>query len=194
MPIDRWFCRREVEKLRNGPICTPPSLEGTCRCRPRAVRTGWCVIRRQPDRQYRALRHGHQACAPHRESQVAAEDIYNADVRDGFPIPQHGVPYEACAFCPRRSAPAARCRLGGDSRPSISRMARSAGRCRSVGAQAGADLAAGAPKLGTPHAGGAIATGGGPVHRCIARRHVPRSTSIPGSRLGARAAGGQRSR
>jgi quinoprotein glucose dehydrogenase len=166
-PLDRWLCRRRIAALRHGPIYTPPSLQGTVQMPSAAGGANWGGGAWDAARQLLIVPTAHFATVLRlvpRASGAAATDSYEQfgiDVE--MPVAQAGAPYEARVQV-LNSPLGVPC-----SPPPWGRLAAvdlAGGTIRwQVPLGSAAKLAPiplpGLGRLGTPHAGGAIVTGGG---------------------------------
>jgi quinoprotein glucose dehydrogenase len=182
-PIDRWLCRRKIGKLRHGPIYTPPSLEGTIQMPSFAGGANWGAGAWEPSRQWlivstlhvpgvtklvpRATQQagGRNEGGPDASSQDVTKVEQNLlDVMDqGIRFPMTGAPYEventfltSPLGVPCSAPPWGR----------LSAIDLGTGTLRwQVPLGSARKLAPvplpGLSNSGTPHAGGAIVTGGG---------------------------------
>jgi len=170
-PIDRWLCRRRIEALRYGPIYTPPSVQGTVQMPSFAGGANWGGGAWDPARQLlivstlhvagiaRLIPRGGDDAAP----DVSAVSQDSLDVNKGVSFPMRGAPYSVSTGLlvsplgiPCTPPPWGR----------LSAVDLSQGTIRwQVPLGSAAKLAPvplpGLARMGTPHAGGAIVTGGG---------------------------------
>jgi quinoprotein glucose dehydrogenase len=172
-PIDRWLCRREIEKLRHGPIYTPPSLEGTIQMPSFAGGANWGAGAWDPARQWLIVNTLHvpgvTKLVPHAAHASMGQDVSTdqenlPDVMEaGIRFPMTGTPYEventfltSPLGVPCSAPPWGR----------LSAVDLSTGTLRWQVPLGSAEKLAPIPlpglsKSGTPHAGGAIVTAGG---------------------------------
>jgi quinoprotein glucose dehydrogenase len=189
-PIDRWLCRRKIEALRHGPIYTPPSVEGTAQMPSFAGGANWGGGAWDPVRQVlvvstlhvagvtrlipKAIPNGAGASASESgesrnrstgtiENDVAEINSDSLDVNKGVTFPMREAPYSVSTTLlvsplgiPCTKPPWGR----------LTAVDLGNGTIRwQVPLGSAAKLAPiplpGLARMGTPHAGGAIATGGG---------------------------------
>jgi len=101
-PIDRWLCRRKIEKLRHGSIYTPPSLQGTVVMPSALGGANWGGGAWDPERNLLFVNTQHMASVlsliPVRKqadddlAPMAGEDTR---METGAVFPQRGAPYQA---------------------------------------------------------------------------------------------------
>jgi quinoprotein glucose dehydrogenase len=180
-PLDRWLCRRKIEALRHGPIYTPPSVEGTVQMPSFAGGANWGGGAWDPVRQLLVVSTLHVAgvtrLVPRGEGEAASDGAGpeptasdaatmnqdSLDVSEGVAFPMRGAPFSVVnSFL--TSPLGVPCTEPPWGRLSAVDLGKGTIRWQ-VPLGSAANLAPiplpGLKRLGTPHAGGAIVTGGG---------------------------------
>jgi quinoprotein glucose dehydrogenase len=170
-PVDRWLCRRRIESLRHGPIYTPPSEQGTIQMPSFAGGANWGGGAWDPVRQLLIVDTLHMAGITRLVPRAAASgtpDVLEMKREDldavaGITFPMLGAPYavENTFLTSPLGVP---CTAPPWGRLSAVDLANGTIRWQ-VPLGSAAKLAPlplpGLSRHGTPHAGGAIVTGGG---------------------------------
>jgi quinoprotein glucose dehydrogenase len=163
--LDRWLCRRQIEKLRHDGLYAPPSLEGTVLMPPFAGGANWGGGAFDPVRNLLVVGTMHIAgvakLMPRDAGDPRSQEPDVADALDVIRFPQRGTPYsvENWLVTSPLGAPC--------TEPPWSRLSAidlSDGTIRWQVALGSIEKLAPVPiplALGTPHAGGAIVTAGG---------------------------------
>jgi quinoprotein glucose dehydrogenase len=170
-PIDRWLCRRRIESLRYGPIYTPPSEQGTIQMPSFAGGANWGGGAWDPRRQLLIVDTLHMAGITRLVPRADADEMPDVlemqredlDAVAGINFPMTGAPYavENTFLTSPLGVPCTAPPWG-----RLSAVDLANGTIRWQVPLGSAEKLAPIPlpglkRYGTPHAGGAIVTGGG---------------------------------